>query len=115
MTDKISNIDEYIAQFPKETQKRLRQIRKTIRKAAPEAVEKISWSMPTFWQGKNLIHFAAMKNHIGLYPGAEGVAAFAGELEGYKTSKGAIQLPNDEELPLDLIAKITSFRVEQVK
>ena len=115
MDKKIDNVDEYIAQFPKEIQKRLRQIRQTIRKAAPEAVEKISYGMPTFWQGKNLIHFAAMKNHLGLYPGAEGVQAFAGDLEGYKTSKGAIQLPYNEDLPLDLISKITSFRVEKVK
>ena len=112
MNDEINTIDEYIAQFPKETQKRLRKIRAVIRKAAPKAVEKISWGMPTFWQGKNLIHFAAMKNHIGLYPGAEGVVAFAKELEGYKTSKGAIQLPNDKELPLDLITRITGFRVQ---
>ena len=112
-TDKINDIDEYIAQFPKEIQKRLRQIRTVIRKAAPKAVEKISWGMPTFWQEKNLIHFAVMKNHIGLYPGAEGVEAFAKELEGYKTTKGAIQLPHDEDLPLDLIAKITSFRVKK--
>ena len=113
MADVIQTIDEYIAQFPKETQKRLKQIRTTIRKAAPKAVEKISWSMPTFWQEENLIHFAVQKNHIGLYPGAEGVAAFAKELKGYKTSKGAIQLPHDEDLPLDLIARITRFRAKE--
>ena len=118
MADKPSipnTIDEYVAQFPKEIQKRLKQIRTAIKKAAPKAVEKISWGMPTFWQGENLIHFAAAKNHIGLYPGAEGVAAFTKELEGYKTSKGGIQLPHDKDLPLDLIAKITGFRVSEAQ
>lgn len=108
-------IDEYIAQFPDDIQTRLKQLRAVIRKAAPHAVEKISWSMPTFRQEENLIHFAAFKRHIGLFPGAEGVAAFAGKLEGFKTSKGAIQLPNDKELPLDLVAEITRFRVQKVE
>ena len=112
MTEKITTIDEYIAQFPREIQKRLTQIRKTVRKAAPDAIEKISWGMPTFWQNENLIHFAVMKNHIGLYPGADGVAAFAKKLKGFKTTKGGIQLPHDKELPLELITKITRFRVQ---
>ena len=112
---KISDIDSYIAQYPKEMQKRLVQIRKTIKKAAPKAIEKISWDMPTFWQKGNLIHFAMAKNHIGLYPGAEGVAAFVEELEQFKTTKGGIQLPHDKELPLDLIFRITEFRVKQVE
>jgi uncharacterized protein YdhG (YjbR/CyaY superfamily) len=106
-------IDAYILQFPADMQKRLTRIRKTIRKAAPKALEKISWSIPTFWQKKNLIHFAAYKNHIGIYPGPEAIEAFAPELGAYKTTKGAIQLPNDKELPLDLIEKITLFRVQQ--
>jgi uncharacterized protein YdhG (YjbR/CyaY superfamily) len=112
---KIPDIDAYIAQYPEEIKQRLTQIRRTIQKAAPKATEKISWSMPTFWQKKNLIHFAVAKNHIGLYPGADGVAAFAEELEAYVTTKGGIQLPHKKELPLDLIARITSFRVKQVE
>ena len=113
--DKIPDIDAYIAQYPKEMQKRLTQIRKTIKKAAPKAIEKISWAMPTFWQKGNLIHFAVMKNHIGLYPGADGVKAFTEELEQFKTTKGGIQLPHDKELPLDLISRITEFRVKQAE
>jgi uncharacterized protein YdhG (YjbR/CyaY superfamily) len=114
-TVKPNTTDEYIALYPPEIQKRLVQIRETIRKAAPKAVEKISWAMPTYWQKENLIHFAAQKKHIGLYPGAEGVAAFADELKEYKTTKGAIQLPNNKDLPLDLIAKITGFKVKQAE
>jgi uncharacterized protein YdhG (YjbR/CyaY superfamily) len=114
-TVRPSNIDEYIALYPPDIQKRLILIRETIRKAAPKAVEKISWAMPTFWQKENLIHFAAQKKHIGLYPGAEGVATFADELKEYKTTKGAIQLPNNKDLPLGLIAKITRFRVKKAE
>ena len=108
-------IDDYIAAFPDDMQKILKKIRKTIRKAAPGATEKISWGMPTFHQGENLVHFALMKKHIGFYPGAEGVAAFAGELGDYKTSKGAIQFPLSKPVPFDLIARITAFRAENTR
>jgi uncharacterized protein YdhG (YjbR/CyaY superfamily) len=114
-TARPGTIDEYIALYPPEIQKRLTQIRETIRKAAPKSVEKISYAMPTFWQKENLIYFAAQKKHIGLYPGAEGVAAFANDLKEYKTTKGAIQLPYNKDLPLDLIAKITRFRVKKAE
>ena len=113
--ENCSTIDEYIAQYPADMQKILTKIRKTIRKAAPKAAEKISWGMPTFYQGENLVHFALMKNHIGFYPGAEGVASFADELDGYKTSKGAIQFPLSKPVPYDLIARITAFRAGRVK
>jgi uncharacterized protein YdhG (YjbR/CyaY superfamily) len=85
----------------------------TASKSAPKASEKISWGMPTFHLGENLVHFALMKNHIGFYPGADGVAAFTAELDGYKTSKGAIQFPLSKPVPYDLIARITAFRVKQ--
>ena len=111
--EKISTIDEYIALYPADIQKILTKIRKTIRKAAPKATEKISWGMPTFHQGENLVHFAVAKNHIGFYPSTGGVAAFADELDGYKTSKGAIQFPLSKPVPYDLITRITTFRVEQ--
>jgi uncharacterized protein YdhG (YjbR/CyaY superfamily) len=110
-----STVDEYIALFPLDTQKILKKIRRTIREAAPEAVEKISWRMPTFHQKENLVHFAAMKKHIGFYPGAEGVAAFSAELGDYKISKGAIQFPFAKPIPYELIAQITRFRVKVVK
>lgn len=106
-----STVDEYIARFPDDIRPILERIRAAIRRAAPGAVEKIAYRMPTFYQRQNLVHFAAMKHHIGFYPGAEGVAAFAAELGEYQTSKGAIQFPLTRPIPYALIAKITRFRV----
>lgn len=111
----ISTIDEYIAAQPEAVRPVLRQVRETIRAAAPEAVEKIAYRMPTFWQGENLIHFAAFRSHIGVYPGGEATSVFAGRLTGYKTSKGAIQFPLDRAPDFALIADITRWRVEQVQ
>ncbi len=108
-----STIDEYIAQYPPEVQARLQALRQCIREAAPEATEKISWAMPTYYLKGNLVHFAAAKHHIGLYPGASGVEVFLPELGGYKTSKGAIQLPMDKPLPLELVRRIVLFRVAE--
>ena len=107
----MNTIDEYITNQPTEVQPLLRKIRETIRCAAPEATEKISYQMPTFWKGKNLIHFAAFKKHISIFPGGEATAVFADKLIGYKTSKGTIQLPLDKPIPYDLIAEITVWRV----
>ena len=106
-----TTIDEYIGLFPENVQAILKAVRQTIRQAAPDAKEKISWQMPTFWQNENLVHFAAAKQHIGLYPGESGVRVFADKLKGYKTSKGAIQFPMSEPMPYELIAEITRFRV----
>ncbi|MGI5990349.1 MAG: iron chaperone [Lachnospiraceae bacterium] len=103
------NIEEYITQQPEDCQPYLRQINDTIRRALPDAVPKISWSMPTYWKGRNLIQFAGYKNHIGLYPGPEAIEAFAGRLQEYKTSKGTIQIPLDRPLPLDLIGEIAAW------
>lgn len=105
-----ATIDEYIALFPEDMREILQRVRQTIRQAAPDAKEKISWQMPTFWQNENLVHFAAAKHHIGLYPGESGVRVFADKLKAYKTSKGAIQFPLSEPIPYDLIAEITRFR-----
>ena len=99
-------IDEYIGAQDVAVQPRLNAIRDTIRSAIPNATEKISYQMPTYWKGRNIIHFAAFKNHIGLYPGGEAPVVFADRLKGYKTSKGTIQFPHDKELPLELIAEI---------
>jgi len=107
----FKNIDEYIALFSKETQSLLQQIRATIQAAAPEAEEKISYQMPTFFLKGNLVHFAAFKNHIGFYPVPTGIEKFKKELSTYKTSKGAVQFPLDKPLPLELITKIVKFRV----
>ena len=103
------SIEDYISRQPIEIQPFLWQVNETIRAALPEAVEKISWSMPTYWQKRNLIQFAAFKKHIGLYPGPEAVAAFAPRLSEFKTSKGAIQLPYDRPLPLTLIGEIAEW------
>ena len=108
-----STIDEYIREFPRDVQKKLSDLRATIRRAAPDAVEKISYRMPTFFQKKNLVHFAAFRNHIGFYHAASGIASFAGELSGYATSKGAVQFPIDEPLPLPLVTRIVKFRVAE--
>ena len=102
-------IEEYIAAQPEKAQQYLREMRYAVRAVLPEAEEKISWSMPTFRKKFNIIQFAAHKNHIGLYAGTEAVVEFGGRLEGYKTSKGTIQLPYDKPLPLELIAEIAKW------
>ena len=107
------SIDEYIAQFPGEIQAIMQSVRKTIKEAAPQASEKISWQMPTFYLHGNLVHFAGQKNHLGFYPGASGVEHFLGELAEYKTSKGAIQFPYKKPLPHELIQRIVKFRVQE--
>jgi uncharacterized protein YdhG (YjbR/CyaY superfamily) len=99
--------------FPKEVQKKLETIRKLIRKLAPEAQEKISYQMPTFYLNGNLVHFAAFKNHIGLYPTPSGISAFQEELSNYRNAKGSVQFPLDEALPLDLIGRIVKYRIEK--
>jgi uncharacterized protein YdhG (YjbR/CyaY superfamily) len=108
-----SNIDEYIANFPVHIQLKLEEIRVTIRKAAPEAEEKISYQMPAFTLKGNLVYFAAHTNHIGFYPHTSGVNAYKKELVGFKSAKGSIQFPIDKPLPLDLITKIVTFRLEE--
>ncbi len=105
-TEPPKTIEEYIAVQSEDIRPRLQEVYKAIKTSLPEAAEKISWQMPTFWNGKNLIHFAAFKKHIGLYPGGEAVAVFAEKLVDFKTSKGSIQLPHNKPLPLELIAEI---------
>lgn len=102
-------IDEYIAAQPEKVQEYLKEMRNAIHAALPEAEEKISWSMPTFWKKYNIIQFAAHKNHIGLYAGTEAVVEFEERLKEYKTSKGSIQLPYDKPLPLELVAEIAKW------
>lgn len=102
-------VDDYIAAQPEELRPVLEELRSALRAALPEAEERISWSMPTFWKKQNIIHFAAFKKHIGLYPGDEAVRHFADRLEGYKTSKGAVQFPHSKPLPFELIAEIAQW------
>lgn len=106
-------IDEYILQYPPEKQEKLHEIRQVIKEAAPEAQEKISWRMPTFYLNGNLVHFAMHKAHIGFYPGASGVEHFQNKLDGYQHSKGAIQFPLSEPLPRELITEIVRFRIKE--
>lgn len=108
-----STIDQYIASFPKETQELLFQMRKAIQNAAPEATESIKYGMPTFELKGNLVHFSSNKNHIGFYPSPSGLLAFEKEVSNYKNSKGAVQFPYTKPLPLELVAKITQFRVTE--
>lgn len=108
-----TNIDEYIAGFPDNIQKKLQQIRATVHQAAPEAKETISYQMPAFTLGGVLVYFAAFKGHIGFFPTSSGVAHFKKELTGYKTSKGTIQFPLAEPVPVELIRNIVLFRVKE--
>jgi uncharacterized protein YdhG (YjbR/CyaY superfamily) len=110
---RILTIDDYIQTFPKEVQKKLGSIRQLIRELAPEAQEKISYRMPTFYLNGNLVHFAAYNNHIGLYPTPSGISAFKKELSKYKNAKGSVQFPMDESLPVDLIKRIVKYRLEK--
>lgn len=110
---KVVDIDTYIASFPAETQKLLKQIRETIKEAAPDAEEKMGYGIPTFTLQGNLVHFASFKNHIGFYPAPSGIVAFRKELVAYKNSKGAVQFPIDKAIPFGLIAKIAKFRVKE--
>jgi uncharacterized protein YdhG (YjbR/CyaY superfamily) len=107
------NIDEYIASFSPDVQSILEKIRRTIQKAAPQAEEKISYQMPTFALMGNLIHFAAFKKHIGLYPPVKGDAKLQAEIARYKGEKGNLKFPLDEPIPYDLISRIVKFRVKE--
>lgn len=113
MTSEINTVNSYIAQYPPEIQEKLNAMHSHIRECAPDASEKISWGMPTFVYHGNLVHFAANKHHLGFYPGENGVARFHEKLSEYKCSKGAIQFPYDEPLPLDLISEIVAFRIKE--
>jgi uncharacterized protein YdhG (YjbR/CyaY superfamily) len=107
------SIDDYIKEFPEKIRKLLEQVRLTIRKAAPEATEKISYGMPTFYYNGNLVHFAAFKNHIGFFPTPSAIEAFQKELKGYKTSKGTVQFPLADPMPLKLIERVVKFRAKE--
>jgi len=108
----METVDEYIAQFPPPIQQVLEAVRATIRTAAPDATEKIAYQMPTYWQGRNLIHFAATARHLGLYPGGEAPTHFADRLTGHSWGKGTIRFAWDQPIPYDLIAEITRYRVQ---
>lgn len=110
-----STIDDYIAEFPAETQQRLQQMRAVIKENAPGAVETISYAIPTFdLNKKHLVHFAGYATHIGFYPSPSGMEAFEAEFQPYKRAKGSVQFPLDQPLPLDLIRRVVAFRVAEI-
>lgn len=112
MTNAI-DVDAYISGFPKDTQKLLKQVRATIKKIAPQAEEVISYGMPAYKLNGPLLYFAGYKNHIGFYPMPSAVVAFKIQILDYKWAKGSVQFPFDKPLPLELIEKITRFRVKE--
>jgi uncharacterized protein YdhG (YjbR/CyaY superfamily) len=112
---KCRSVDEYLSNYPEEVQNKLESLRSVIKKAAPGAIETISYNIPAYKQTNVLVYFAAYKNHIGFYPTSSGIRAFIDQLSKYKVSRGAIQFPIDEPLPLGLIAKIVKFRLQEDK
>ena len=112
---KPKTVDEYIELQAESVQPKLREIRGILQAAIPDAEECISWSMPTYRKGRNIIHFAASKKHIGLYPGGEATTVFADELTEFNVSKGTIRLSYDKELPVDLITRIARWCYEEYK
>ena len=114
MVRRFKTMDEYFKTFPEDVQSILEKMRQTIRKVAPDAVEAISYQMPTFKvNGKNLVHFAAWKNHIGFYPTPSGTEAFKKELSRYEGGKGSVRFPLEEPIPYDLVKKIVMFRMKE--
>lgn len=110
------SIDNYIATFPEEVQKDLQKIREVILNLIPNGAETISYGIPTIkLHGKNVVHFAAFNSHYSFFPTSSGVEAFRNDLKDYHISKGTIQFPKDKPIPLDLIKRITQFRVAQVE
>ena len=110
---KPQNVDEYIEAQDETLRPKLQEIRSIIQKALPEAKECISWSMPTYRKDRNIIHFAASKKHLGLYPGGEATTVFSDELSDYDVSKGTIRFPYDKKLPAKLITRIAKWCYEQ--
>lgn len=110
-----ATVDDYIAGFSQERQAVLSKIRQVVRKAAPDAEERKSWGMPTYWQRENLVHFSDAKHHVGFHPSPEAIVAFEDKLAGYNRSKGTVQFPYAEPIPYGLIEEITRWRVKRVQ
>jgi uncharacterized protein YdhG (YjbR/CyaY superfamily) len=107
---KCASVDEYIAGFPKNTRQKLQSIRMAIKKAAPEAMETISYQMPAYKLNGILLYFAGYEHHIGFYPLTSALKKFKNKISRYKCSKGTIQFPIDEKPPLNLISEIVKYR-----
>lgn len=110
---KFKTVDEYLSAFPASTKKILQQVRKTIKQAAPNAEELISYNMPAFKLNGVLVFFAGYENHVGFYPTPSGIEAFKKELSNYMWAKGSVQFPLDKPMPLDLITRIVKYRVKE--
>jgi uncharacterized protein YdhG (YjbR/CyaY superfamily) len=118
MKNTFKNIDDYILLFPIDIQEKLLELRKAIHSQVPDLEEYIGYQMPAFkYKGKPLVYFAGYKKHIGFYPGAEGIKNFEKDFEkrNYKFSKGAVQFPIEEDIPLDLVNKIVAFRITEIE
>jgi len=111
--DKFDTVDDYIRSFPHKVRIILEQIRDIVKKAAPDVEERIAYGMPTYKMKRNLVHFAAFRGHIGLYPTPSATKTFTNELEPYESGKGSIRFPLDKPIPYDLIKRIVEFRVEE--
>jgi len=110
MRKAAADFEDYFQDFPAEIRQRLQAMRTTIQAAAPEATEAISYAIPTFKiKGKNLVHFAGYARHVGFYPGAAALRVFEPELGNYKTSKGTVQFPHDQPLPLELVTRMVQY------
>lgn len=107
------DIDSYIRNASKETQPHLKKLSSTIRKLVPKAGEKLAWGMPTFTLEGNLIHFAWFKNHVSVFPGSDAIAWFKKDLTKYQTSKGTLQIPLDQPVPVALVSRIVKFCVKR--
>jgi uncharacterized protein YdhG (YjbR/CyaY superfamily) len=114
-TGMAKTVEEYIDSFPEDIRKLLKEMRRTIKEAAPDAEECISYQMPAYKMGHILVYFAGFKDHIGFFPTASGISAFENELSQYRRGKGSVQFPLDRPLPLDLVRKIVLFRIEEVR
>jgi uncharacterized protein YdhG (YjbR/CyaY superfamily) len=112
---RAASVDEYIKAQPAHVRKVLKEIRQTIKAAAPKAEEVISYNMPAYKYNGMLVFFAAFKNHIGFYPAPRGIEAFKKELSAYKGAKGSVQFPLDKPIPFGLISKIVKFRMKENK
>lgn len=113
MNRRFSTVDEYIEASPADVRDALRQIRETIRRAAPGAEEVVSYQMPAFRLNGILVYYAAHKKHLGFYPTSSGIEAFRNALSGYRFSRGAVQFPLDKPMPLDLVERIVAYRVNE--
>lgn len=112
----MNDVDQYINKFDKKTADQLNEIRELVASLAPSATERICMGIPTFdLNGKWLVHYAAFKKHIGFYPDPDTIAAFQNDLKPYQTSKGTVKFLLDQPLPMDLIRKMTEYRIQQLK